>query len=358
MPVPPASVVAAATRVRNGIGRAERAMAVPFQLVLERLFGLVDCKAMYCAVELGLPDLLHAGPRTSAELAASCGADADAVSRVMRYLVSRGIFGSRRGGRWANNGASDVLRADHPYSWRGWVQFFGSDWNASIFGWLTDRVRGAPSASEAAFGVPFFEYLNRVNPSAGEAFNAAMAIGSRVQSMLFADKIDLSGVRHLCDVGGGTGSVAAHLARTHPRLRATVFDLPALAGAASAVIADVADRVVFAGGDFFESVPPGCDLYTMFAIVHDWDDDESVRILSNIRTAMAPDARVMVVEKPLPDDDRADFAKAADMLMLALSSGGRERSVAEYEALFARAGLRTQRRVVLPSLFNVFIATA
>ena len=356
MPVPPPRMARAATHARNGVERLHRKMAPPFQLVVERVFGLVDTAALYTAVELELPDLLNHGPRTASELAAVAHADADAVHRVLRYLVSRGIFGAAGEDRFRNNAASDVLRRDHPYSWRAWVEFFGSDWNRAIWQQMSQRVRTGTPAAQLAFGMPFFDYVNTENPEAGKAFNGAMASGSRLQGLLFAESIDFSTIKRVCDVGGGTGSTMAHLLRANPGLEGVVFDLPALAGEAEGVLAagGVADRAVFVGGDFFASVPPDCDRYLLFAIVHDWDDRSCVRILATIASCMPPHAKIMVIERPVPRGDGPDFSKSADMLMLLFGEGGRERSQAEYEALFTSAGLDVVGQTTLPSLFEVY----
>jgi hypothetical protein len=299
---------------------------------------------------------LAAGPRNAAELAAATHTDVDAIDRLLRYLVSRELFTTTRDGRYANNAPTDALRKDHPYSWRDWVLFFGSDWNCQIWNQMPTRVQSGQPAAQAAFGATFFDYLNRQNPHAGAAFNGAMAAGSRLQAMLFAETVDLSPYRQICDVGGGTGSTLAHILRVNDGLRGTLFDLPELEPAAETVLqsSGVADRASFVGGNFFESVPPDHDLYTLFAVIHDWDDARCTQILSNIRSVMASGGRVMVIEKPVPAGSGYDFVKATDMIMLMLGDGGRERTVGEYEALFAKAGLRQRQRTTLPSLFDVF----
>lgn len=356
MRVPPARVVAGASRMRERLQRTHRRMAPPFMNVLESLMGLVDTKALFCAIDLNLPDLIGDRARTARELASETGADPDAIMRLLRYLVSRGFFRSSENERFSNNAATGILRSDAPFSARRWVEFFGSAWNGEIWNHLPERIRGKTSAAEAAFGVPFFEYLNGMNPGAGEAFNGAMAIGSRIQATLFGARVNLEGVNTLCDVGGGSGAVAAHLVQIHPGIHATVLDLAALEGEALRTIreAGAESRCRFIAGDFFESVPGGHDLYTLFAIVHDWDDAAAGRILSNIREVMAPSGRVMVVEKPVPLDDRSDFVKASDLLMLAFSDGGRERTDAEYQTLFRVAGFTIKRKTLLPSLYMVY----
>lgn len=357
-PVPPPLAVRMGLRLRSAVGRLHRRMVPGFNLVLERVMGVVDTKALYCAVDLEIAERLAAGPQSAAELAAATDGDADAIERLMRFLVSRGFF-RRDGATFRNNGASDRLRRDHPYSFRDWVTFFGSDWNLRIWNEMPSRVRTGRPATEAAFGVPYFTYIDEVNPDAGRAFAGAMAAGSRMQAMLFAEAIDLSGVAHVCDIGGGTGSVLAHVLRVQPHLRGTVFDLPALRDEADALLAQagVGDRAAFVGGDFFEAVPAGCDLYVMFAVIHDWDDERCVTILSNIRQSMAPGGRIMVIEGVVPDHDGEHFLKTTDMLMLVLGDGGRERTEEEFARLWDRAGLRVERRTMLASTFEVFELT-
>jgi hypothetical protein len=249
-----------------------------------------------------------------------------------------------------------VLRRDHPWSWRPWVLLIGSPWNWDIWKHLEVRVRGEGAATEAAHGCDFFTYVNERDPAAGAAFNEAMASGSRVQALLFAEHYDFDGVRHVCDVGGGSGSVLARVLRTHPTLRGTLLELPALAAEAARVLQEtgVADRAEFVAGDFFVSVPADCDLYLLFSVIHDWGDEECVRILTTVAQAIKPGARLAVVEPNIARGAAGNFAKATDLLMLAFTTGGRERTLAEFGALWRAAGLVERRRIVLPSLFNVF----
>jgi len=354
--VPPPPVTRAMTVARDVVDRAHDRMTAPFQVALERMFGIIDNKALFIAVDLGIPDLLADGARPASDLAEASGADEDPLNRVLRYLVSRGVFSVDRAGRYSNNAVSDFLRADHPWSWRSWVLFFGSPWNWRIWEHLDDRVRGGADPTTAAHGCDFFTYVNERDPAAGEQFNEAMASGTRMQALLFAEHYDLTGVESVCDVGGGSGSVLAHLLRVLPSARGTLLDLPGLADDAARVfgVAGVADRAEFVAGDFFASVPAGYDLYLLFSIIHDWGDDDCVRILRTVAAAMSPGARLAVVEPHIERGAASNFAKASDLLMLALTASGRERSLAEFDALWRRAGLTERRRIVLPSLFDVF----
>ncbi|MBV8386335.1 MAG: hypothetical protein JO155_06045 [Acidimicrobiia bacterium] len=354
--VPPPAVTRAMTATRRALGRTQDRMTVPFQVVFDRMFGLLDNKALFIAVELGVPDVLEAGPLPVGRLAEETGADEDALDRVLRYLASRGVFRLGPDGRYANNAVTDVLRRNHPWSWRAWVLLIGSPWNWDIWKNLEVRVRGEGSATEAAHGCDFFTYVNERDPAAGAAFNEAMASGSRVQALLFAEHYDFEGVRHVCDVGGGSGSVLARVLTAHPALRGTLLELPALAADAARVFSEtgVAERAEFVAGDFFESVPAGCDLYLLFSVIHDWGDEECARILQTVARAMKPGSRLAVVEPHIERGAAGNFAKATDLLMLAFTDDGRERTLSEFAALWRRAGLTERRRIVLPSLFDVF----
>ena len=101
-------------------------------------------------------------------------------------------------------------------------------------------------------------------------------------------------------------------------------------------------------GDFFVEVPEECDRYLLQAIVHDWDDDSCVRILANVREAMAPDALLLVLEQELPSHNGWHPAKATDLEMLVDTGAGRERTRGDFKKLFARAGFRIVRAKALP----------
>lgn len=344
--VPPAWIVRPLLATRNGIAKLHRGMVPGSVGVLERTLGIVDTKAIAVAADLGVADALDAGPRTAEQLAAELDVDADALDRLLRFLVGRGIFATKRAS-YANNAASKVLRTDDPDTLRPWVRFYGSDWHVRIWNELDHSVRSGESAAQAAFGRDFWDQLTTVDRAAGELFDDAMESVSRVQQALVATKYDWPAEGRVCDVGGGTGTLLAGVLAANPTLHGVLFDLPEVVARAAPVLerAGVADRVEVVGGSFFDAVPEGCDRYLLQAIVHDWDDESCVRFLTRCREAMAPDGRVLVVEQTMPEHDGDHFVKALDLEMLVDTGKGRERNRDEFEALFARAGLRIARVV-------------
>jgi len=105
--------------------------------------------------------------------------------------------------------------------------------------------------------------------------------------------------------------------------------------------AGIADRCEAVAGDFFQAVPGGGDAYVLRAVLHDWEDPECFAILTNVRRAMGPAARVIVIERDLGPANALPDAKFSDLNML-VAPGGCERTIAEYGELLARAGLEPE----------------
>jgi len=355
--VPPAWIIRPLLAARNAVARLHRGMVPPEVTIIERSMGMIDTKALGVAAELGVADELADGARTPADIADACGADADALGRMLSYLVGRGVFRRTRDGRFRNNRASELLREHREGSMRAWARAMSSEWHVAMWKNLDHAVRTGHSGAEVAFGHSFWEHLTEVDPSAGTLFDAAMASTSSIQMDLVARKYDFSGCKRVCDVGGGTGTLLAGILNAHPEVRGVLFDLPSVVPKSEALLAaaGVADRVEVFGGDFFEAVPEGCDRYLLEAIVHDWDDDSCVRFLTNCRTALAAGGRVLVLEAILPEHAGDHFVRAVDLEMLVVTGAGRERTRAEFEALFARAGLRIRKvlPIAVSSLFEL-----
>lgn len=347
LPSPPAWVMSSMLRARHALGRAHRKLVPTTARILEGSFGLIETKALGAAAELRVADALESAPLTTTELAGRVGADPDALGRLLRLLSSLGYF-AERDGRWTNSPTSELLREDHPESMRAWALFLASDWVGRIWNELPTSVRTGGSGTEAAFGMEYFELMQQ-RPETGEVFDAAMAAASRFTAPFVCAGYDFAAFTRVCDVGGGTGTLLGAILAANSGLRGVVFDLPDVIAGAPAELAarGVADRCGVVSGDFFESVPGGCDLYLLQSIVHDWDDESAVRILTRVREAMTPGSRVLVLEGIVPSSGVAHPSKYADLLMLVLTGKGRERTEPEYATLAARAGLRLERVVNL-----------
>jgi hypothetical protein len=128
-----------------------------------------------------------------------------------------------------------------------------------------------------------------------------------------------------------------------------LFDLPEVVETVHGAI----DRHIAAHRveNFSEAVPAGADAYLLKWIIHDWDDEAAVRILTNCRTAMAPEGKVLLVEAVIPEGTAGADATRVDTTMLVFT-GSRERTESEYRDLLHRAGLTLVKTTPTTSQLN------
>jgi len=195
----------------------------------------------------------------------------------------------------------------------------------------------------AKFGAPLFDYA-RVNPRYRAIFNRAMTSYSAVETQWALTALaneDFSQIHTLCDVGGGHGHLACGLLNAYPHLQATVLDLPGVVGETDQLWAPklgLSDRCRYLGGDMFHEVPPA-DAYVLKSVLHDWSDDECMRILANLRRAVVGAGRVFAADFVVPGPEEPHFSKLFDIHMMLVGTG-RERTAAEFAELMGAAGWR------------------
>jgi hypothetical protein len=307
--------------------------------VLAPVTDLVTPMAVRVAASLGLTDLMADDAVPVEELARRSDTNADALGRLLRHLVCRGVFAEPEPGRFAVNEPAALLASDHPAGMRARLDLggFGGQMDLAFTG-LLHTVRTGEPAWETVFGVPFWRYL-AANPQMSASFDAMMASGADYVADA-AKGYDWSGVRHVVDVGGGTGALLAEVLRANPDIRATLVDLPDTVDGGRRYLAErgLETRCEFVGQSFFDPLPAAGDVYVLRRVVHDWSDDDALLILRRCADAAGRHGRVVLIESHgSSGDDRAMFAEM-NLRMLVLS-GGRERTVEDYIAIAAEAGL-------------------
>jgi hypothetical protein len=302
--------------------------------MMQMTIGYWVSKSIYCAARLDIADHLARGPRTTADLAASAGCHEESLHRLLRALASLGIFRETRAKTFELTPKAEFLRSGHPQGIRDFA-VMSNDLLFEAWNDILHSVRTGEGAWQKHFGSEVFEMLSK-NPEAAATFDRAMEQIHGAEGQLMLDFFDWKRFRHIVDVGGGSGQTLFTLLAACPEARGTLFDLPGVVERARASKHPSAKRCEFQGGSFFETVAPGGDLYFMRHILHDWSDEDSVRILRSCRAAMRPGTPLLVVEKAIPEGNDPEFAKLLDMNMLAI--GGKERTLAQYEELFAKTG--------------------
>ncbi|WP_195911174.1 methyltransferase [Streptomyces kaniharaensis] len=328
------------------------------QQMMDLLHGAIITQLLVVAAEFDIAELLAEGPLPVSELARRCGADPQALHRVLRALAAQEVFREAEPGVFTLTPLAETLRVGAPGSVRAWTRFWGLPEKLQAINSLAHSVRtGCPSFTHL-YGTDWWSHL-AAHPEQAELFNDAMGGLARRIHAAALESCDLTGVTRVVDVGGGHGHLLATILPRYPHMRATLLDQPSVVVGAKAVLdkAGVADRVDLVGGDFFDGVPPGADAYLMSMILHDWDDEQCVAVLGTIRRAMAPNARIMVVESIVPEGNVPHDGKLRDVIMMALHPG-RERTEAEYAALFAAAGLRHVATTSLASSTGLLVARA
>ena len=308
--------------------------------------------AISAAVELGLVDALADGPRSAEDLAAAAGTHPGTTRRLLHALATVGVL-AEGDGTFALTEVGQHLRSDAPGSLahQAMVQADPAVWAA--WGHVAHSVRTGETAFSALHGHDVWAHRAE-HPERSASFDALMtSLSSQVVGAVAAS-YDFSGRAQVVDVGGGQGSLLAAVLREYPDVSGTVFDQPHVVAASAP--ADLAGRWSAVGGSFFEAVPPA-DCYLLKWILHDWSDNKCATILRRCRESLRPDGVVLVVELLLDRPGHERFTALMDLQMLVVA-GGRERTEAEFAALFERAGLRLSRVLDTGTPFVVLEAVA
>jgi hypothetical protein len=306
---------------------------------------------------LGIPDQLAiAQPQTAEQLAASVGAHPGAMRRVMRALAMVGVFAEAEGGRYILTPISERLRSNTPDSMRDLFLLVTQDSHWLTWGHLVDAIRTGQPQPQAVFGMPLFDYYSTHASEADEFGRAMQNLSAMVTHGTLAN-YDFSHATLIVDVGGGNGSFVRAILQHHPRPRGIIVDLPYMEAQAheSIRVDALTDRCGFESGDFFRQVPSGGDIYLLKMILHDWNDEDCVRVLRSCHAAIAPLGRLVVVEILVPEDNAPGFAQLGDINMLVVA-GGQERTQSEYSALFDRAGFRLTRVIATGTISSIIEA--
>ena len=325
------------------------------------LLGLVSgfpvSRALYVAARLGLADLLAAGPRPCSELAAATGTDPSALLRIVRLLATADVLTLDPDGNAGLTPVGSMLRSDARPCLRGWVIGQLADYIVEAWGEVMHSVRTGGIAFDQAFGIDVWTYRARNEPAARDFDDAMVSfVATHDRAVVETGVFARSG--RIVDVGGGEGALVLAILASNERASGVVFEQPHVARRAERRIqaSAHASRCSVAEGDALKAVPAGGDTYVLSRVIHDWDDARALAILRNCRHAMAPGARLAVIERILPDriapSLTAQLIAASDLQMMVMN-GGRERTEREYRELMGSAGFRFVRRVPTGTLMEV-----
>ena len=329
--------------LRGLFATTHRHLTDPSAALMKMITGAWLSQAICTAASLRIADSLAHKALTANELADRVGVDVNALKRLMRLLVSHGIFSALSGNKYALTELGDLLRSDSNSSLNAYARFVGNTAHWAIWGQFLHSVKTANAATLVVHEHKFFDYL-KTDKVLASAFHGAMENISNMSCKPIADAFDFSRFSTIVDVGGGYGRLLAEILKNSPSARGILYDLPdvTLAAKKFSERLGLSSRFEIRNGSFFDSVPQGADCYLMKHIIHDWDEESALVILNNIRSSILSNGALLLVEFVLPADERPHPGKLLDMEMLAVF-GGQERTREEYSMLLARARFKLKK---------------
>jgi len=321
----------------------------PLEIVWRLTSGMIAARSLQVVADLGLADHISEEPVTTAELAASCGAEPSSLDRVLRLLAAHGIFTHEAGG-YRHTDASQLLRSDHPTSVRALTRLHGLPVITSSLEHLDYSLRCGQPAVEVVEPNGFFPYLEE-HPDEAAVFDEAMTVKARADVAAVVEAYDFERFPSIADIGGGRGHLIHAVLDKIPGTQGILFDLPRVIESHNVV----RERLTTRAGDFFIDPLPTANAYVLMEVIHDWPDAEAATILRAVRRAASPGATVLIIEGVVLEGQADPRVHTLDVLMLTVS-GGRERTVRELGNLLDGAGFRLSR--VIETISPMWIVEA
>ncbi|WP_370117730.1 methyltransferase [Streptacidiphilus sp. MAP12-33] len=328
----------------------------------ELIRGMAVTQMIGAACEVGLPDAVAGEGTSLAALSDELKVHADVLTRLARALSAYGVFEVEADGTIRHNEASRLLRTTTGPSLHWAARFWAMPGIWRSWGALSHCVGTGEEAFSHVNGQDFFSYMNG-SPQEEALYQRYMASGYPGRYAAIADVLTVAAGERVIDVGGGTGSLARTILERHPNVQALVYDQASVISAwpetSETFETSGGDRLSVAAGSFFDAVPTGGDLYILSWILHDWPDEKAELILRNCREAMAPGARLVVVDRVLQEaPQECDPLDLVLDLQMQILHGGRERTLDDFTRLLRAAGFSVPQVLSARPEFSVVQAHA
>lgn len=354
--LPPVFMVNMVFKFTNFLVKLRRKILPPQAILVEyTLEYILLQRSIFACVELFLPTYLEDGPQHIDYIAEKSGMNPNALYRVMRALAAYGIFRETKERVFENTPLSNYLIYGKSGSVAPLAKFAASPLITGMLCDIVYSIEEEKSLPLIQHKKGFFEWLIK-HPEEYRLFDEGMTGLSSLSDEPIAGAYDFSKINTLVDVGGGHGGQLATLLKVYPNLKGILFDQPRVVkGSETEPIFNnpiFKGRINFVGGSFFDSVPEGADIYYLRHILHDWRDEEAIKILSSCRKAMSENARLLVVEMVIKKDNEHQFGKVLDVSMLALLHG-KERTKEEYAEVFGKSGFKLSQVIPTASPYSI-----
>jgi hypothetical protein len=308
--------------------------------------------ALFAAVRLDLAGALANRARTADSLAAEMKTEPDATARLLQFLASIGILQELKDLRFALSDVGQYLRLDHSDSIAKEILMFSGGETYRAWGEMLQTIKTGKPAFEILNGESLFSYLAN-HPEPAERFQQAWHEITATVAKEFVQEFDFSTARTVTDIGGGYGIFLGTVLRQLPDINGVLFDFQASVKGAEDTFRNlgVEGRVKVVTGNA-EKHLPAMEICTMKSVIHGYNDEQAIRILSNCFAALPPSGKVLMLERVIPKEGGYHWSRLVDMTMMVMT-GGRERTEEEYAKLYARSGFCLNCCIELSSGFTV-----
>jgi hypothetical protein len=322
------------------------------------LMGNYTLQMLATAVRMGVFDQLSSEPTPAHSVAERAGTLPDPTYRLMRALTVVGALFELPERRFTLGPLGQLLRRDAPVSFAPLALSNAAPWAAEVSWTLLHSMKTGESGFRSHFGKGLFEWLSE-HPLYERLFSESMSTFSGLEIGSILTSYDFSQHASVVDVGGAHGELLAALLEAQTQMTGTLFDVPSVIERAATIARaeTVQRRCSFVGGDFFESVPAGKELYILKHILHDWDDERALRILRSVENAMPSGGRLLIAEQGIAPPGIPNPGKLLDVVMLSLLENGRERSAEDFRVLMSQTGLELERAIPTPGPITLFLGT-
>ncbi|CBX98940.1 hypothetical protein IAQ61_007452 [Plenodomus lingam] len=335
------------------LDEVQQMLTPPLHTLIDGFFGFINSKTLLCAVEFGIPDALSQGPKSIEQLASSSPQgelSPHRLTQVLRTLTGIGIFNYDKTSKlYSNNATSDLITTAHWSKWVYWTKFYPTEFY-DMMRFLPDHIKANASRTAAQSNyntdMEFYEYLS--NSGLAKEFHRVLGAGATAQlpGMISDFPWDTLGDETVLDLGTGSGEFLFQLLENYPRMRGAFMDIPSTISRIQAEceqpggrFSGVRDRVAgFHAGNFLDEVPASV-VYTIKWCLHNWSDEDTIKILQNIRRAIVvkPEARLLIIESVLEDGRTGRPARYGDIIMMA-TCNGKERDIENWQAVCEQSG--------------------
>lgn len=313
-----------------------------FHKTMDIIFGRWKSQILYAGAKIGIFDYLTTSPKDIGQIARDLDLNETMAYRILRSIASLGFLKEEKDGRrFSITISGELLRKDHPQTLQGVLLLEEGPEHYQIWKHLSRMIKdGQQNAFISEYGNNIFEYAGK-NSEYSKVFNNAMSSYSAMHTAMVLEALneyDFSNFSQICEIGGGQGHLLSHLQSKYNHLNGTILELDSVVNNQDSswpTKMGLQDRCKYIKGNMFEQVP-SADLYIMKMILHDWNDDECKKILSNIHKSASDKSTIFIVEHLVPDATTPHFSKLFDIHMMCATTG-RERTIEEYKSLLIQS---------------------